>query len=183
MTNDIQTLIPRQPVPELTLPAIGEENWSLTNEKPDSFSILIFYRGWHCPVCRNQLKDAEALVDQFAEKGAIITAISVDGEDRAQQMYDEAGLSKLRLAYGLSLEQARQWGLFISTSRGLTSVNVEEPHKFAEPGFFLIKPDKTLFYSSIQSAPWGRPALEPFLNTLDFIKAKDYPARGEILSL
>ncbi|MEM5501732.1 MULTISPECIES: peroxiredoxin-like family protein [Ahrensia] len=183
MQNDIQTLIPRQPVPDLTLPLVGGGEWSLTNEAPDTFSILIFYRGWHCPVCRKQLEEAEALVEQFEQKGAKLTAISVDGEDRAKEMHASAKLDKLKLAYGLTLEQARQWGLFISTSRGLTSVNVEEPIKFAEPGFFLIKPDNTLFYSSVQSAPWGRPALEPFLNTIDFIVNKNYPARGEIITL
>ena len=183
MSNDIQTLIPRQPVPELTLQTLHGGNWSLMNESPDTFSILVFYRGWHCPVCRRQLTEIDGLVDQFAEKGASITAISVDPADRAQQMADEAGLKKLNLVYGLSLQQARQWGLFVSTSRGLTSVGVEEPIKFAEPGMFFIKPDKTLFYSSIQSAPWGRPKLEDFLGTIDFIQQNNYPARGEIVAL
>ncbi len=183
MTNDVQTLIPRQPVPDLTLPTLHEGNWSLMNEAPETFSIVVFYRGWHCPVCRRQLTEIEGLVDAFAEKGALITAVSVDSKDRAQQMFDEAGLDKLNMVYGLSLEQARQWGLFISTSRGLTSVGVEEPFKFAEPGMFFVRPDNTLFYSSVQSAPWGRPKLEEFLSTIDFVLENNYPARGEIVSL
>lgn len=183
MTHDIQTLLPRQPVPALSLPLVGGGTWDLQAETPNTFSVLIFYRGWHCPICRTQLKEAEALYDRFAEKGAMLTAISVDPEDRATEMHGHAGLDKLPLAYGLTLAQARQWGLFISTSRGLTSVGVEEPIRFAEPGLFLIKPDKTLFYSSVQSAPFGRTPLEPFLGTIDFVVSKDYPARGEVVTV
>lgn len=48
-----------------------------------------------------------------------------------------------RVGCDLSLAQARQWGPFISTSRGTTSIGIEEPALFAEPGVFIVRPDGT----------------------------------------
>ena len=41
------------------------------------------------------------------------------------------------VGYGVSIEKARQWGLYVSTSRGMTSAGIEEPALFAEPGIVL----------------------------------------------
>jgi hypothetical protein len=83
------------------------------------------------------------------------------------------------MGYGLSLSLAKDWGLFISTSRGKTSIGIEEPKLFSEPGVFLIRPDQTLFYASVQSMPFVRPVFKEMLPALDFVMANDYPARGE----
>jgi hypothetical protein len=85
----------------------------------------------------------------------------------------------LRFAYDLALAQARDWGLFISTSRGVTSIGIEEPALFSEPGLFLVNPDQTLYYMSVQSMPFVRPHLSELLGALDFAIDKNYPARGE----
>ena len=54
-----------------------------------------------------------------------------------------------------------------------------EPEKFSEPGLFLVKPDGTLYAAFIQTMPFARPPLDQLLGAIDFIKEKDYPARGE----
>jgi hypothetical protein len=87
--------------------------------------------------------------------------------------------SGVRFAYGLSLKSARQWGLYISASRGKTSIGIEEPALFSEPGVFLVKPDGTLYYGAVQTMPFARPQFQDLLGAIDFAVAKDYPARGE----
>ena len=37
------------------------------------------------------------------------------------------------------LSKAKEWGLYISTSRGMTSIGIEEPALFSEPGVFLVR--------------------------------------------
>ena len=74
---------------------------------------------------------------------------------------------------------ARRWGLYISTSKGKTSIGLEEPALFSEPGVFLIKPDQTLYYGSTQTMPFARPSFSDLLAAVDFAIQKDYPARGE----
>ncbi|CAN7768281.1 hypothetical protein LJR175_007373 [Variovorax sp. LjRoot175] len=85
----------------------------------------------------------------------------------------------LRIGYDLPLSKAREWGLYISTSRGTTSIGIEEPALFAEPGIFIMRPDATLYYASVQTMPFARPHFDDLLGALDFALAKNYPARGE----
>ena len=94
-------------------------------------------------------------------------------------MVDKIPAEKLRFGYDLSLEKAREWGLYISTSRGKTSIGIEEPALFAEPGLFLINPDQTLYYMSVQTMPFVRPHFSELLSAVDFAIEKNYPARGE----
>ena len=53
--SDISPLITRQIVPDLQLPLVGGDMWSLRQAGAENFSLLVFYRGWHCPLCRTQL--------------------------------------------------------------------------------------------------------------------------------
>ena len=69
---------------------------------------------------------------EFASRGVQIIAVSSDGEDRARQMAEKAGAKTVKFGYGLSLKSARQWGLYISTSRGKTSLGIDEPPLFGE---------------------------------------------------
>ena len=83
------------------------------------------------------------------------------------------GIEHLPIAYGLGINQARDWSLFISA--GIK----EEPAMFAEPGLFLIRPDQTLYAASIQTMPFARPSFSDVLAAVKFVTEKDYPARGE----
>ena len=47
---------PTQEVPELKLPLINDTKWSLYDQDSKAFTMLVFYRGLHCPVCKNYLE-------------------------------------------------------------------------------------------------------------------------------
>ena len=85
----------------------------------------------------------------------------------------------MRLGYGLPLGVARQWGLYLSASRGKTSIGIEEPALFSEPGVFIVRPDGTLYYGAVQTMPFARPGFADLVAAIDFAVAKSYPARGE----
>lgn len=65
------------------------------------------------------------------------------------------------------------WGLYLSEA-----IKEDEPHVFAEPGLFLVRPDGTLYLASVSNSPFARPDLEALLGKIDFIVEKGYPARG-----
>jgi hypothetical protein len=83
-------------------------------------------------------------------------------------------LSTRTLAHDLTIDQARQWGLYISAG-----IKEGEPPLFSEPGLFLIRPDRTLYAASIQTMPFARPSFADVLAAVDFIAQRNYPARGE----
>ena len=174
-------LMPRQPVPALSLPLVGGGTWSLAEQSPENFTLVVFYRGLHCPICSTYLGDLNRKAGQFAERGVNIVVASSDGAERAAEAKEKWGLDGLDLAYGLSLDEARKWGLYVSSGIGKTSIGIEEPALFNEPGLFLVRPDGTLYFGSVQTMPFARPAFGDLLKALDFAIARDYPARGEIV--
>ncbi len=170
---------PRKPVPDLEVKTLAGSTWKLSDRKPETFSMIVVYRGLHCPICSTYLRDLDRKLDEFQGKGVDVIAVSTDSEARARESKEKWGLEKVPIGYGLTIDKAREWGLFISTSRGKTSAGVEEPPLFAEPGVFLVKPDGTLYASSVNTMPFARPNFGELLKALDFIIEKDYPARGE----
>lgn len=172
-------LIPRQPVPPLAVNTIAHGPFDLAKDPPQHFSLVVFYRGLHCPICTKYLLELERLTPEFAKRGVPAIAVSSDGVDRARAMAEKISATELRIGYGATLASARAWGLYISTSRGKTSVGVDEPALFAEPGVFLVRPDGTLYYGAVQTMPFARPNFNDLLGGLDFAIANNYPARGE----
>lgn len=175
MTN----IVPRQTVPTLVFPTLSGSTWNLADQKPLNFSLIVVYRGVHCPICKGYLKELASLQAEFESRGVLVIALSTDPEDRARQAQQDWELGDLPLGYGLTIESARNWGLYISTSRGKTSLGIEEPAEFAEPGVFLVRPDGTLYAAAINTMPFARPHFKDILGALDFIIKNNYPARGE----
>jgi len=172
-------LIPRQKVPDLKLPTLSHGTFDLASDDAKRGTVICFYRGLHCPICATYLTELEKRTPEFAERGVKTIAVSSDGDDRTRQMADKIAAENLRFAYDLPLSQARDWGLYISTSRGKTSIGIEEPAHFSEPGLFMIAPDQSLYYGSVQTMPFVRPHFSELLGALDFAIKNDYPARGE----
>ena len=172
-------LIPRQKTPNLKLPTLGGAEFDLSTASGDRGTLVVFYRGLHCPICAKYLKELDEQLPALAERGITVVAVSSDNQERTQAMADKVGSSTLQFAYDLPLTVAKEWGLFISTSRGKTSLGIEEPALFSEPGLFLISPDQSLYFSSIQTMPFIRPNFAELVGALDFVIKNSYPARGE----
>jgi hypothetical protein len=173
-------LTPRQLVPDLSLPLAGGGSWRLSDQKPKHFTMLTFYRGMHCSVCRDYLGKLQSMHAAFHSRGVTPIAISMDDTYRACSTEVGWELRDLCLGYGLTLQQARGWGLYVSRGTGLSSQGIEEPPMFVEPALFLVRPDRTLYYASLQSMPFGRPCLEEMLSGIEKAVARDYPARGDV---
>ncbi|MBS1191859.1 MAG: hypothetical protein H6R10_3651 [Rhodocyclaceae bacterium] len=174
-----RALLPRYPVPALNVPLTDGGRFVLGAAPGEAFDLIVFYRGLHCPICAKYLIELGRLVPEFEQRGVQVVAVSSDDEARGRAMAEKLGSGGLKIGYGLSLRSARQWGLYISASRGKTSIGIEEPPLFSEPGVFIIKPDGTLYYGAVQTMPFARPQFRDLLGAVDFALANDYPARGE----
>lgn len=127
------------------------------------------------------LGDLNTKAEEFASQGVDILVVSADGAGRAAEAKQKWGLTNLTVGHGVSLDEARRWGLYISGGIGKTSAGVEEPALFSEPGLFLIRPDGTLYFGTVQTMPFARPSFGEILTAVDFVKKRDYPARGEVI--
>ena len=170
---------PRQPVPALEFDTVGGARWSLAEQKPQQFTMVVFYRGLHCPQCRRYTSELNGMIGEFDKRGVSSVVTSTDDAQRAAEAKEKWGLPNLTVGYGVSIDEAREWGLYVSTSRGMTYAGIEEPPLFAEPGLFLVKPDGTLYWSNISTMPFARPHFPEIAQAIDFVVSKSYPARGE----
>ncbi len=173
--STFQHLLPRQAVPQLRLPLAGGGTVDLSQSRPERFTLVLFYRGHHCPICKTQLEELERKLPELASRGVSVIAVSADSQERAERSKAEWKIAGVPLAFGLTLDRAREWGLYLSSGRG-----ADEPAVFSEPGLFLVRADGTLYFSSVQTMPFARPRLADVVGALDVIIERDYPARGEL---
>jgi len=177
----VKPLMPRQPVPALAVPTVGGERWHLDAQQPENFTLVVFYRGYHCPICKNYLTELNRLAEEFAAKGISVLALSSDSAERAAAAKDEWQLGNITLGYGLNAEQIKDWGLYTSAGKGKTSIGVDEPALFSEPALYLVRPDGTLYWGNVSTMPFARPHFKEMLGALGFVVKNDYPAGGEVI--
>jgi peroxiredoxin len=164
----------------LEVATLGGTTWRLVDQNPAAFTMVVFYRGYHCPICARYLSDLQGKLPAFQELGVTAIAISSDTEARARQSQQDWELAQLTLGYDLPRKTARAWGLYLSTGRGKTSTGIEEPALFIEPGLFLVRPDGSLYFGSVQTMPFARPGFRDILGAVEFVQKNNYPARGEV---
>lgn len=164
---------PKEKAPQLQLELINDTTWDLAKQQPENFTMIIFYRGLHCPVCKKYLEELQTKIDDFKDKGVHVVAASMDTEKRATISTEKWDIESIPLAYGMSEEKAREWGLFISHA-----IKDAEPDVFSEPALFLTNKDATIYSASIQTMPFARPGFDDLLKSLDFVLKEGYPARG-----
>ncbi|HIB38411.1 peroxiredoxin-like family protein [Mesonia sp.] len=165
---------PRQEVPELVVETVNGLTFNLKEQQPKNFSLVIFYRGLHCPVCKSYLEELNTLLDDYKERGVEVIAVSANTKELAEKTVEQWDIDNVTIGYGMNIEEARKWDLYVSEG-----IKDAEPEEFFEPGLFLVKPDQTLYAGAIQTMPFARPKLKELLKSLDFVLDKDYPARGE----
>jgi len=166
-------LMPETQAPVLVLPLLGGGTFDLAAETPANFTMVVFYRGLHCPVCQSYLGKLDTLVPAYREAGFSVVAASMNTPELAEQTRADWGLKNLDIAHSLDEETARSWGLWISTS-----IKEAEADMFSEPGLFWVRPDGRLYLIDISNMPWSRPDLEFLLSKVPFAVEKGYPARG-----
>ena len=167
-------LNPLSHVPELNQPLLEGGAFNIRDSEPEKFTIIVAYRGVHCPKCAAQLKAIDPMVGDLRAQGYDIVAVSMDDETRAQKAKNAWDISNLPIAYDMGLLTAKSWGLFISDARP----DSDEPDLFSEPGIFVVAPDGALYAEYVQNTPFGRPPLDDVLAGLEFVSENGYPTRG-----
>ena len=168
-----EKLTPDTQVPGLKLPLVGGGTFDLATETPKNFTMVVFYRGLHCPVCKNYLGNLAALLGEYEAAGFNVVVASMNGAELAEKAANEWELGNLRVAHSVSVEDAKKWGLWIS--KAFKDVEAEF---FTEPGLFWIKPDGTLYLADISNMPWARPDLGNLLSKVGYALEHNYPPRG-----
>ena len=60
--------LPSSSAPDLTFPLASGGSWSLADSEATAFTIVVFYRGTHCPICKNFLAEIEEQVEAWRNR-------------------------------------------------------------------------------------------------------------------
>lgn len=157
--------------PPLAWDAVGGKRVDPAQET--GWRMLVVYRGKHCPLCKAYLNTLNELLAEFRAANIAVSALSADGRDKAEAQVAECGWN-FPVGYGLSVEQMRQLGLYVSDPRSPQ----ETDRPFAEPGLFVLNPQGQVQIVDVSNAPFARPDLKSLLKGIQFVMSKDYPIRG-----
>ena len=86
---------PTDAVPGLEVATVGGGTWNLAEQKPEWFTLVEFYRGYHCPRCKLHLLDLDHKVARFEERGCGVIAVSMDTRERAEKAKQDWGIGGL----------------------------------------------------------------------------------------
>ena len=167
------SLIPGKKTPSLEVDTLNGTLWSLDDFLDKTKYMIVFYRGLHCPVCSDFLKQIDNQLLEYKNSNTEVIAISMDSKDKAIKAKNKWGIANLNIAYGLTEEKAREWGLYISKS-----IKDSESAVFCEPGLFIIKEDGSLYLANVSNMPWARPDVSSLPAKLVFAEENKYPVRG-----
>ncbi|WP_424931087.1 redoxin domain-containing protein [Amaricoccus macauensis] len=159
-------------LPEMSFPKLGGGEIAVGGMR-ERHTLLVVYRGKHCPRCKKYLNALEALKADWEEAGYDIVVVSADPEEKAQADLDEFGWS-FDLAYGMTEDQIRTLGLYVSDPLSPD----ETDRRFAEPGVFCVRPEGIIQLLCISNGPAARPDLKELLDGAKFNIAKARPPRG-----
>ena len=166
-------IIPGKKVPYLQLDTIDSHTWSTDDHLNKKNSMVVFYRGLHCPVCSVFLKQIDNQLLDYKKANTEVIAVSMDSKDKALKAKSLWSIDNLSIAYGLKEENAREWGLYISKS-----IKEVESDIFCEPGLFIIREDATVYLANTSNMPWARPDVSDLPAKLIFARENNYPVRG-----
>jgi hypothetical protein len=146
-------LMPTTPAPPLSLPVTGggsTDDLALGTGTDGRFTLVVFFRGLHCPVCRAQLSELDRRREDVAAAGVgRVVAISMETAERSASLVERWHLDALAVA-----------------------------HSLTEPGMVVLDADGTVFWTSVASTPFGRPPLDDVLAGLRLAQEAGYPVRG-----
>lgn len=163
-----------------TLAATKLDGSTVTLGKPQgntTWQAVFVYRGKHCPLCTKYLNEIENFRQAFADTGIDILAVSGDSKEQLEEHLEKLDVT-FPIAYGLTEEQMKTLGLYISVPRS----DQETDHNFAEPGLFVVNENGKLHVVDISNNPFVRPELGALSRGLAWVRdpSNHYPIRGTL---
>lgn len=165
--------------PELNVSLLIGETLALGNKTSGAdWKLVLVYRGRHCPLCTRYLNQLQEFSAELKEIGVDIIAVSGDSKAQLQAHTEQLEVG-FPLAYGLTIKQMEELGLYISLPRSPE----ETDHPFAEPGLFVINEEGKVQVVDISNNPFVRPDLATLVNGLKWVRDPNnhYPIRGTYL--
>lgn len=121
--------------------------------------LLVFYRGYWCPLCNADLRSLQEHLPEFATRGVRIVAVSADPPDVTRKHVDKLGYSFLFLS-DTQTQVIRRYGL-------LREGEGSRPADVARPAQFLVDSSGTIRWVNLTKDHQVRLRPEQLLEVID----------------
>lgn len=142
-------------------------------QESNNWTLLVIYRGVHCPICSKYLTQLQEMRSQFQDINVDIVAVSADSVDQLNTKLADVSV-EFPVYAGLNKDHMRKLGLYVSQPTS----DAETDHDFPEPGLFVINNDNKVQVLEIANSPFVRPDLKMLVSGLGYTRKNDYPIRG-----
>lgn len=166
--------VPGSILAPMTFPKVGGGTITVGGAS-ETWTLLVVYRGKHCPRCKKYLNILNDMRVDWADAGFDIVVVSADTQEKAQADQDEFGWA-FKLGYGLTEAQMALLGVYVTAPLSPEEADAN----FAEPGTFVLRADGSQIVVAISNGPAARPDLGELLDGMIFNKKNDRPHRGTV---
>lgn len=144
--------------PEFTLPDHKGRAFALSGRLGPRGAVVVFYRGHWCPYCRRYLAKLARAHAQFAQRGAVLVAISPEPCATSAALAAELGLPfpLLSDSEGSVIDS-------YGVRNGFTTATTLLPH----PAVFVLKADRSVHFKSIDRNYRRRTPIPALFRALD----------------
>ncbi len=169
-----EKLTPGATFPEIqVLDTKGNTQSLVSPTDAEHWTMVVVYRGVHCPICSKYLTQLQEMRSQFQEIKVDIVAVSADSVEQLNTKLDDVSV-EFPIYAGLTKEHMSALGLYLSQPTS----EAETDHDFPEPGLFVVNSDNKVQVLEIANSPFVRPDLNMLVSGLGYTRKNDYPIRG-----
>lgn len=139
--------------------------------------VIIFYRGFWCPVCNKHLAQIQDSLSLITDKGATVVAISPEKPEYLEKMADKSG-AKFRLLYDEGYKIANEYDVTFTPKKSelviyntVLSANLKETHsddsqRLPIPATYIVNKNGTIVWRQFDPNYKNRSSVKEILENL-----------------
>ena len=143
--------------------------------------VIIFYRGYWCPVCNKHLKQIQDSLKLIRDKGASVVAISPEKPEYLEKMQEKTGV-KFRLLYDEGYKIANAYDVTFTPTKSeliiyntLLGANLKETHsddsqRLPIPATYLISQDGKIVWRQFDPNYKKRSSVKDIIRAIENLK-------------
>jgi len=143
--------------------------------------VVIFYRGFWCPVCNKHLKQIQDSLSLISNKGATVIAISPEKPEYLEKMEEKTGVKfrllyddgyKIANAYDVTFTPKKSELIIYNTALGanLKETHSDDSQRLPIPATYLISKDGKIAWRQFDPDYKNRSSVKDIIRAIESLK-------------
>ena len=179
--NDAKGLTVGVKAPDFSAIDSDSVSFSLANALKNTPVVLVFYRGFWCPVCNKHLAQIQDSLQFITNKGVSVIAVSPEKPEFLEKMADKSGATfkllydegyKIADSYDVTFTPKTTEAFVYNTVLGanLKETHSDDSHRLPIPATYLIDKNGVIVWRQFNPDYKKRSSVSEILKAIDEIK-------------